>query len=78
MITKIKKCDWVYQQTFEASRTNQVRIRNGKRIPVWQSFRCLFCGEYFSQKGAEEHFGQTRLKFNENAETDLEIEVEDR
>jgi hypothetical protein len=29
------------------------------------AYRCLYCGEYFSQSGAEEHFGKTRIEYNE-------------
>jgi len=37
-------------------------IRTGT-IPVWMAFRCLYCGEYFNQSMAEEHFGMTRKKY---------------
>ena len=60
---RILKCDWVTQQTFEACRTGKVTVRTGHTIPVWLAFRCLFCGEYFSQSGAEEHFGTSRADY---------------
>ena len=69
------KCDWVSQQTHEASNSRFVTIRNGRRIPVWMAFRCLYCGEYFNQAGAEKHFGKTRIEFNKNAHTESHIEV---
>ena len=55
--------DFVVAQTFEASSTGKVTVRSGLTIPVWISFRCLYCGEYFSQGGAETHFGITRIEF---------------
>ena len=72
---KIKKCDWVRLQAGEACKTNMVTIRNGQKILVWMAFRCLYCGEYFNQSGAEEHFGKTRIEFNENSSKEDEIEV---
>ena len=62
---RILKCKWVAQQTFEAANTGKVTIRTGYVIPVWLAFRCLYCGEYFNQRGAEEHFGKTRSEYNE-------------
>jgi site-specific DNA-cytosine methylase len=32
-------------------------------VPVWMAFRCLYCGEYFNQREAEEHFGKTRAEW---------------
>ena len=61
----ILKCKWVAQQTVQACRTGKVTVRSGYTIPVWLAFRCLFCGEYFDQVGAEEHFGQKRTEYNE-------------
>lgn len=60
---RILKCEWVTQQTAEACKTGKVTVRSGHRIPVWLAFRCLYCGEYFSQSGAEEHFGTTRADY---------------
>lgn len=55
----MKKCEWVAKQTNEA-KSGMVSLRDGLKIPVWLSYRCLYCGEYFNRKGAEEHFGETR------------------
>lgn len=65
------KREFVAKQTKEASETGYVTLRNfGKmrrgRIPVWIAFRCLYCGEYFNQSGAEEHFGMTREEYYKN------------
>lgn len=76
---KILKCKWVAEQTTEASRTGKVTVRSGHTIPVWLAFRCLYCGEYFSQAGAEEHFGTARIDYDDGIHdgTIKEIEVID-
>lgn len=71
---KIAKCKWVAEQTNEASRTGFVTVRRGKRIPVWLAYRCLFCGEYFDQSAAEEHFGQKRSEYVHDVKDEV-IEV---
>lgn len=60
---QIAKCEWVAKQTNEASHTGGVTVRRGKRIPIWLAFRCLYCGEYFDQHAAEEHFGKKRSEY---------------
>ena len=64
------KRKFVAKQTKEASSTCQVTLRNCGEIrtgtiPVWMAFRCLYCGEYFNQTMAEEHFGITRKQLFE-------------
>lgn len=59
---------FVARQANEASKTGNVTLRNCDElrrgtIPVWLAYRCLYCGEYFNQKMAEEHFGMTREEF---------------
>ena len=51
---------FVAAQIKEAQTTNHVSLRIGRKIPLWAAYRCLYCGEYFNQPGAEEHFGITR------------------
>ena len=63
-----EKRNFVAKQTREASTTGHVTLRNCGEIrtgtiPLWMAFRCLYCGEYFNQSGAEEHFGITREKY---------------
>jgi len=58
-----KKRDFVYKQTAEARSTCHVTIREGGTIPLWAAYRCLYCGEYFHQVGAEQHFGMTREEY---------------
>lgn len=74
-MSKILKCKWVAQQTLEASRTGKVTVRSGHTIPVWLAFRCLYCGEYFSQAGAEEHFGMARAEYNDGSKIIKEVEI---
>ena len=74
-IRMMKKCEWVAQQTREASQTGFVHIRNGKRTPVWIAYRCYYCGEYFNHAGAEKHFGTSRIEYNETESKEGEIEV---
>ena len=59
---------FVSKQTQEAESTGYVTLRNCGEIrtgtiPVWMAFRCLYCGEYFNQTMAEDHFGMTRKRF---------------
>ncbi len=55
--------DWIQRQTIQA-KNGHITIRNGMKIPTWIAFRCLYCGEYFNQSGAEEHFGKSRIDYN--------------
>lgn len=62
------KRDFVAKQTNEAASTGHVTLRDCGEIrtgtiPVWLAFRCLYCGEYFNQTMAEDHFGMTRAQF---------------
>ena len=72
---KLPKCEWVSKQTLEACNTHSVTLRNGNSIPVWGAYRCLFCGEYFSQIGAEEHFGKTRSGYNREVPRESVVEI---
>lgn len=63
-----QKRKFVAKQTKEAEKTGFVTLRNAGEIrrgtiPVWMAFRCLYCGEYFNQVMAEEHFGKTREEY---------------
>ena len=62
------KREFVAKQTKEAKETGSVTLRNCGEIrtgtiPVWIAFRCLYCGEYFNQSLAEQHFGVTREEY---------------
>lgn len=59
---KIKKSEWVLAQLKEARDDAMITTRQGNRIPLRFAYRCLYCGEFFSQAGAEEHFGKTRIE----------------
>ena len=59
---------FVAKQASEAAKTGNVTLRNCGEIrtgtiPVWMAYRCLYCGEYFNQSMAEDHFGMTRDEF---------------
>jgi len=60
IVAKRKK---IFCQMKEAQKTGYVSIGRRKKIPIWAAYRCLYCGEYFSRKGAEEHFGLTRKEY---------------
>ena len=62
------KRNFVAKQTQEASSTGNVTLRNcgdirTGTIAVWEAYRCLYCGEYFNQAMAEDHFGMTRKQY---------------
>jgi hypothetical protein len=66
------KRDFVAKQTKEAASMGHVTLRNCGEIrtgtiPVWMAFRCLYCGEYFNQTMAEEHFGMTQKQLFDQA-----------
>ena len=76
MKRKVNKRFWVQRQTYLAKNKGYVITRSGIKLPVWMAFRCLYCGEYFSQAEAEEHFGATREEYNsEDKETVLTLEI---
>ena len=67
-VTVEAKRKFVARQTKEAESTGDVTLRNCGEIrtgtiPVWMSYRCLYCGEYFNQTMAEDHFGMTRKEY---------------
>ena len=63
MSRKLLKREWVVEQAYSACHTGKVPVRSGHIIPVWLAYRCLYCGEYFSQVGAEEHFGLSKIDY---------------
>jgi len=75
----ITKCYWVARQTREAAQNNYVTDRRGISIPLFMAYRCLYCGEYFAQTQAEEHFGTIRAGYNHSTlrENLIEITVKD-
>lgn len=70
---KIEANEWIAEQTREASSSRSVTVRDGHKVPIWMAYRCLYCGEYFNQAGAEYHFGETRMEFNKDAPTEPKI-----
>ena len=60
-----QKRAFVRKQISQAMDTGYVTIRNCGTIPLWAAYRCLYCGEYFNQTTAEQHFGMTRQEYFE-------------
>lgn len=75
---RMMKSEWIAGQLREARAENFITTRTGTHIPLWLAYKCLYCGEFFSQSGAEKHFGQTRIEHNKGKlmGMDSEIEVE--
>jgi hypothetical protein len=42
-----------------------VKCRCGRKIVVWKMYRCYYCGEYYCEQCAPEHFGMTRAEYKE-------------
>ena len=36
----------------------------GLKLPLRFAYRCLYCGEFYCQSCAEQHFGKTREQYN--------------
>jgi len=36
----------------------------GLKLPLRFAYRCLYCGEWYCQSCAEQHFGKTREQYN--------------
>jgi hypothetical protein len=39
------------------------------KLPLWKAYRCLYCGFYFCEKCAGEHFGKTRQEYEKEKST---------
>jgi len=48
------------QQYSQLWSTSEVTCHCGTKIHFMDAFRCLYCGEFFCQRCAEVHFGQTQ------------------
>ena len=56
----------------EGQSVQQVTCGCGLTMPLRFAFRCLYCGEFYCQPCAEDHFGKTRAQYNlEKKEHDL-------
>ena len=45
-------------ENLEFNPTKMIELDENK--PIWKAYRCLYCGEYFCEKCAEKHFGETK------------------
>jgi len=73
-----RKEEWIFRQMSLAIKEGMIPLRNGSKIPLRLTYRCLYCGEWFSQVGAEKHFGKTRMEYHKKKLTgkDSGIEIE--
>ena len=54
------------REIVESSPTPQyVTCACGKRLKLYFTFRCLYCGVYYCQGCAEKHFGKTREDYKQ-------------
>lgn len=73
--TAEEKAEFVMNQLREIKNSRpKVTCNCGTLIYWFNAFRCLYCGEFYCQSCAEEHFGKTRKEWIEcdsgNAELD--------
>ena len=61
--TREEKLSFVSKQTMQAQKYSWVRCFCEIKLPLWMSYRCLYCGEYYCQKCAEKHFGMTQAEY---------------
>ena len=54
---------FVRKQFTEAKGDCNVTCGCGLRLPLRFAYRCLYCGEFYCQSCAEEHFGKTRDEY---------------
>lgn len=54
---------FVRKQFEEAKGPGHVTCGCGLRLPLRFAYRCLYCGEFYCQSCAEEHFGKTREEY---------------
>lgn len=53
----------VARQFIEAA-NNKVTCACSRTLPLRFAYRCLYCGQFYCQKCAEEHFGKTRKEYD--------------
>lgn len=49
-----------------------IRCGCQKKVPIMHAFRCLYCGEWYCQTCAEDHFGMTREEWARD-QSDLDL-----
>ena len=62
----MNECDeWLMAQMKMVKAGRGVKCGTCMRsIPVWMSYRCLYCGVWMCQQCMEKHLGQTREEYN--------------
>ena len=61
---RVEKRIRVRKQFEQAKGPTQVTCGCGRTNPIRFMYRCLYCGEFYCQPCAEEHFGKTREQYN--------------
>lgn len=59
---------FVRRQTQEAMDTAHVHCGCGKLRPTWLMYRCYYCGEFYCEPCAPEHFGKSREEYYKEKE----------
>lgn len=74
--TSAEKADFVMGQIREVKNsTPKLTCFCGLIIYWLNAFRCLYCGEWYCQKCAEEHFGKTREAWaKDNKELEMALQ----
>ena len=53
----------VYKQQKQAMMVSKVTCECNLTIPLYHVTRCYYCGEYYCEKCAAEHFGKSREQY---------------
>lgn len=73
--TAQEKAEFVMGQIRTISETPPYcRCHCGLKIYLPLAFKCLYCGEYYCQPCAEEHFGETREEWATKNANNIELE----
>jgi hypothetical protein len=60
---------FVRKQFEEAKGNCMVTCGCGLKLPLRFAYKCLYCGEFYCQTCAEEHFGKTREEYFKDKES---------
>lgn len=73
-VTDEEHAEFVGFQQKSAEEDGLVSCVCGNEIALHQSFRCLYCGIWWCEPCAENHFGQTVEEYHGNKQTVLHTE----
>lgn len=57
----------------EWKKVQEVTFRCGLKMPLRFAFKCLYCGEFYCQSCAEDHFGKTRAQWIADKAANAEV-----